>query len=84
MQIKALHKNIYKLYAYARTQESVDALRQHHSDRVKRWKTLKTEGPGDAACTRVSGVARASYYRSCQLLAQIERGIVPPYGAFLL
>ena len=37
MQIKGLHKNIYKLYAYARTQECLDAYRKMYEDSVRKW-----------------------------------------------
>ena len=32
MQIRGLHKNIYRLYAYARTQECLDVYRQQYED----------------------------------------------------
>ena len=41
MQIRGLHKNIYKLYAYARTQECLDAYRHKYEDKVRQWESLK-------------------------------------------
>ena len=35
MQIKVLHKNVYKLYAYARTQECLDVYRKKYEDKVR-------------------------------------------------
>lgn len=32
MQIQRLHKNIYRLYAYARTQECLDEYRKKHEE----------------------------------------------------
>jgi len=81
MQIKALHKNVYKLYAYARTQESVATLGHKHRERVERWNSLKNEWLSDAACARLAGFSRASYYRSCAALTKLQRGITLPSKA---
>lgn len=78
MQIKALHKNVYKLYAYTRTQETLDALRSKHETRTKHWERLKSEGLSDAACGRIAGFSRASYYRSRAALEALKRGKTPP------
>jgi hypothetical protein len=40
MQIKGLHKNIYKLYAYARTQECLDVYRKKYESKVHKWEKL--------------------------------------------
>lgn len=77
MQIKALHKNVYKLYAYARTQECLDALRRKHEERVGQWRAFKAEGLSDEAAARLSGISRASYYRSKAALAALARGAAP-------
>jgi len=81
MQYKALHKSVYKLYAYARTQECLDAHRQHHEERVRLWQAHKAEGLTDEACQRLSGISRASYYRSKAALAALARGVSPPSKA---
>lgn len=81
MQIKSLHKNVYKLYAYARTQESLEALGNQHRERVRHWESLRAEGLNDAACARLAGFSRASYYRSRTALAKLQRGIAPPSKA---
>jgi hypothetical protein len=44
MHIFGLPKNIYKLYAYARTQECLDVYRQQYEDKVGQWSSLKAEG----------------------------------------
>ena len=41
MQIKGLHKNIYKLYSYARTQECLDVYRQKYGDHVRNGKNSR-------------------------------------------
>lgn len=81
MQIKALHKSVYRLYAYARTQECLDAHRQRHAERVRLWQAHKAEGLSDQACQRLSGISRASYYRSKAALAALARGLTPPSKA---
>ena len=81
MQIKALHKNLYKLYAYSRTQECLDAHRKKHQERVNRWNAFKAEGLSDKATSKLSGISRASYYRAKASLAAIARGITPPSKA---
>lgn len=78
MQFKALHKNCYKLYGWARTQETLDRWRLLHETRVNQWKRHKDEGLSDAACARLSGISRASYYRSRRDLQSLARGITPP------
>ncbi len=81
MQIKALHKNVYKLYRYARTQEELDACRHHYDGRVRRWEDLKAEGLVEASCARLAGFSRASYYRDRRVLARLKQGIRPPSKA---
>ena len=63
MQIKFLHKNIYKLYSYARTQECLDAYRSKHKELVRQWEMLKAEGVSDKKCAEFSGISRSTYYR---------------------
>jgi len=77
MQIKGLHPNIYKLYRYSRPQECLDKHRQRFEDRVRDWTKLKKEGVSDQTCQEVVGMSRATYYRHRQILARLNRGIVP-------
>lgn len=81
MQIKCLHKSVYKLYAYARTQESLDALREKHCVRIAAWETVKAEGLADDACARLSGISRASYYRARVAVEELKKGKIPPSKA---
>ncbi len=78
MQITGLHKCVYKLYAYARTQACLDVYRQAHEDKVRRWESLKAEGVSDKKCQHFSGISRSSYYRYKQVLEKLKRGIRPP------
>ena len=50
MQLKGLHKSIYKLYAYARTQETLEKYRKEIENKAKRWENLKSEGVSDRLC----------------------------------
>lgn len=63
MQIKALHRNIYRLYAYARTQKTLDQIRILYEQQVRQWEKLKSQGVDDKTCQEVIGVSRPSYYR---------------------
>ena len=78
MQIKCLHKNIYKLYRYARTQECLDAYRIKHEDKVRHWNALKAEGVCDEKCAEFTGISRATYYRYKRVLEQLKEGRTPP------
>jgi len=78
MQIHGLHKNIYKLYAYSRTQECLDIYRQQYEDKVGEWQSLKAEGICDDKCQKFSGISGATYYRYKQILNKLRRGISPP------
>jgi len=78
MQIRGLHKTVYRLYAYARTQECLDAYRQRYEDKVRDWESLKAEGVGDARCRQFVGISRSTYYRYRRVLRDLERGLTPP------
>jgi len=78
MQIKCLHKNVYKLYRYARTQECLDAYRIKHEDKVRHWDALKAEGVCDEKCSEFTGISRASYFRYKRSLRDLAQGRPPP------
>lgn len=78
MQIKGLHKNIYSLYAYARTQESLDAYRAQYQERTQKWEKLQREGVCEKVIQEFVGISRASYYRTKKRLNDLEKGIAPP------
>ncbi len=61
MQIKGLHKNIYKLYGYARTQECLEIYRKKYTDHVHLWEKLKKEGVCEKTLQEVVGMSRATY-----------------------
>jgi transposase len=78
MQIKGLHRNIYKLYAYARTQECLEVYRQKYQHQVQRWEKLASEGVSLKLMQEIVGISRATYYRYRNILRKIEKGIIPP------
>ncbi|MCX7338223.1 MAG: integrase core domain-containing protein, partial [Alphaproteobacteria bacterium] len=79
MQIKRLHRNIYKLYAYARTQECLDIYRKKYTDQITLWEKLKAEGVSDTLAKEIVGVSRATYYRHKKIMKDLlEKGISPP------
>jgi len=78
MQIKGLHKNIYKLYAYARTQECLQVYHQKYDDYVNNWQKLKQEGVSDKLCQEFAGLSRASFFRAKKILNDLDQGITPP------
>jgi putative transposase len=78
MQIKGLHKNIYKLYAYSRTQECLEAYRKKYQHQVQRWEKLESEGVSLELRQEIVGISRATYYRHRKILNKLEKGILPP------
>ena len=78
MQIKSHHKVIYSLYAYARTQECLDAYRKERQDKVRKWETLKAEGVSAATCKDMTGISRTTYYRYKKQLQRLAHGHTPP------
>ena len=81
MQIIGLHKNVYKLYAWARTPECLDAYRIKYADTVRQWEALRAEGVSLAKCTEFVGISRSSYYRYKRVLKDLAQGIAPPSKA---
>lgn len=78
MQIKGLHKNIYKLSSYALSQEKLETHRKKYEKQVKHWKRLKLEGVSTVTCQEVVGVSRATFYRYQGHLKNLAKGILPP------
>jgi Fe2+ or Zn2+ uptake regulation protein len=78
MQIKSLHKNIYRFYSYARTQECLEAYRQKYGHQVNRWEKLKAEKVRNKTCQEIVGISRATYYRHKKILKDLAKGKVPP------
>ena len=78
MHIKGLHKNIYRLYAYSRTQECLDVYRQKYQKRVNTWEKLTAEGVNLKLKQEFSDISRSTYYRHKAILKNLEKGILPP------
>ena len=81
MQIIGLHKNVYKLYAWARTQECLDVYRIKYEAQVRHWEALRAEGVCVAKCAAFVGISRATYYRHKRILKNLAQGIIPPSKA---
>ena len=81
MQILGPHKNVYKFYARARTQECLEAYRITYEDQVRRWDALRAEGVSAEKCAEFVGISRASYYRHKRALKDLARAILPPSKA---
>jgi transposase len=78
MQIKGLHKNIYKLSSYALSQEKLDIYRKKYEKQVKHWDKLKSEDVSEKTCQEIIGISRATYYRYKTHLTGLAKGILPP------
>ena len=78
MQIKGLHKNIYKLSSYSLSQEKLELQRKKYEKPVSGWQKLKAEGVSDETCQAILGISRATYYRYKGHLDGLTKGILPP------
>ena len=78
MQIKGSHKNIYKLYKYARTQECLEIYRQKYQHQVHLWEKLASEDVSLNLRQEIVGISRSTYYRHRKILKRLEKGIAPP------
>lgn len=78
MQIKGLHKNIYRLSSYALSQEKLEAYRKRYENPVRNWQKLKSENVSTQTCQDLIGISRATYYRYRLKLEELAKGILPP------
>lgn len=78
MQIKVLHKNIYTLYSYIRTQECLEVYRKIYKQSIERWEEAKKNKACDSFSYKYSGISRATYYRRRKVLKDLEKGKAPP------
>ena len=78
MQIKGLHRNIYRLYRYARPQECLEKYRKLYQISVDKWCEAKENGGTDAFAKKYAGISRATYFRRKKILTDLNKGIVPP------
>ena len=81
MQIIHFPKNIYRFYAYARTQECLDAYRMEIEDSVRKWEELRADGLSEAKCAKHTGISKATYYRRRARLEALNSGEPPPSKA---
>jgi ACT domain-containing protein len=78
MQIKGLHKNIYKFSSYALSQEKLEVHRKKYEKQVKDWEKLKSEQVCDTTCKEIVGISKSTYYRYKAHLIELNKGILPP------
>ena len=81
MQIKCLPRNVYRFYAWARSQECLDEHRRHLEASVHHWESLRAEGVSEAKCAEFVGISRATYYRRRARHKALARGVLPPSKA---
>jgi len=63
MQIKYLHKNLYKLNRYFSRVFSEKKSNDRCAELVKHWQMLRKEGVSETVCQQTLGISRGSYYR---------------------
>jgi len=79
MQIKGLHKNIYKLYQMFRTEECIKKYREKYEEQVKQWEGWRKEGLSNSQCSKIVGISKATYYRHKKIMKDLViRKIIPP------
>ena len=78
MQIKRLHKNIYRLYRYSRPQECLEKYRELYETSVDKWREAKENGGNQDFCKKYSGISRSTYFRRKKILTKLAQGITPP------
>jgi len=78
MQIKGLHKNIYRLSTYACTQESLAPHRKRYEEPVLRWRLLRGQKVSNPVIQKIVGLSRSTLYRYQKRLNDLNRGMDPP------
>lgn len=63
MQVFGLHKNIYKLERYGRTQELSQKEALKRQKVLGDWETLRAHKVPDKEIARITGISRSVYYR---------------------
>jgi len=68
MQMKYLHKSIYKLSRYRYLYDESNNRKHPYYKVVHKWELLKSEGVSDSTASEVTGISRATFYRYRRLL----------------
>jgi len=76
MQIRALHKNIYKAAKKGLFFENIKPYLEKYLPNVEKWQKLK--GIDHKTKQSVVGISRATYYRHKQHLQRLRKGTLPP------
>ena len=56
----------------------LEVYRQQYEEQVNKWAILQEKGMDAQTCQQVVGISRSTYYRHRKILANLERGILPP------
>jgi DNA-binding MarR family transcriptional regulator len=78
MQIRYLHKNIYKLYSYAKKQECWDYYEKLYKESLELYEKCQEDDTCSELRKKLGVVSRATYFRRKKILSDIKRGISPP------
>ena len=78
MQIHGLHKNIYRLYSYSRTQETIERYHNLYLNSVETYeKCLRNRVCSDLR-REFKVISRSTYFRRKKILSDLNKGIAPP------
>ncbi|MDR3186869.1 MAG: hypothetical protein LBT63_00330, partial [Holosporaceae bacterium] len=78
MQIKGLHRNIYKLYSYSRTQETVGKYKKLYDRSIRIYEECSRDRTCEHLRRELGVISRATYFRRKKILQELNRGIAPP------
>ena len=81
MQFKCLPRNVYRFYAWSRSQDFWDAYCRGIEKSVHAWESLRAAGVSEFKCAVFTGISRSSYYRRRARLKDLAHGKVPPSKA---
>ncbi len=70
MQLFGLHKNIYKLARYGRTQELLESSAREREKILGDWEKLKKRQIPEKEIVAITGISRSVYYRRRKALAR--------------
>ncbi|MBU0581227.1 MAG: hypothetical protein KKA19_08625 [Candidatus Margulisbacteria bacterium] len=73
MQIKGLHKGIYTLPRYANRHSPEEKDKNSRQKALEDWTKLRHEGVSEKICQQITGISRATYFRSKAALAKRQQ-----------
>jgi transposase InsO family protein len=78
MQIKGLHKNIYKLYSYSKKQETQEKYKNLYSKSIEIYEECSKDNTSEYLRSELDVISRATYFRRKKILKDLNKGIAPP------